>query len=54
MKEIKEEPPPPPKVPTSSNEQLKLNIPKWDLSIQGLQQVLKQFLMHKSIMYSSS
>lgn len=40
MKEIKEEPPPPPKVPTSSNEQLKLNIPKWDLSIQGLQQLI--------------
>lgn len=40
MKEIKEEPPPPPKIPASSNEQLKLNIPKWDLSIQGLQQVL--------------
>ena len=54
MKEIKEEPPPPPKVPTSSNEQLKLNIPKWDLSIQGLQQVLKQSLMHKLLMYSSS
>jgi len=40
MKEIKEEPPLPPKIPASSNEQLKLNIPKWDLSIQGLQQVL--------------
>lgn len=40
MKEIKEEPPPPPKVSTSSNEQLKLNIPKWDLSIQGLQQLI--------------
>ena len=41
MKEIKEEPAPPPKVPAASNEQLKLSIPKWDLSIQGLQQVLK-------------
>lgn len=39
MKEIKEEATPSAKVPTSSNEQLKLNIPKWDLSIQGLQQV---------------
>ena len=39
MKEIKEEPPSQPKVPASSSEQLKLNIPKWDLSIQGLQQV---------------
>lgn len=39
MKEIKEELPPPLKIPVSSNEQLKLNIPKWDLSIQGLQQV---------------
>ena len=39
MKEIKEEPLPQPKAPASSSEQLKLNIPKWDLSIQGLQQV---------------
>ena len=39
MKEIKEESLPQPKAPASSSEQLKLNIPKWDLSIQGLQQV---------------
>jgi len=39
-KEIKEEAPP--KTLTASSEQLKrdLNIPKWDLSIKGLQQVI--------------
>ena len=40
IKEVKEEAPP--KALTTSSEQLKrdLNIPKWDLSIKGLQQVI--------------
>lgn len=47
MKEIKEEPLPQPKAPASSSEQLKLNIPKWDLSIQGLQQVHTTCVLHQ-------
>lgn len=54
MKEIKEEPAPPPKVLTPSSEQLKLNIPKWDLSIQGLQQVVTPVINTLVIQHSTA